>query len=131
MEKLLRNNQFFLLQAKHSFDSLDYTGVLGHASAQGYRLLHREAPDDDRLVVAHHGVAEAQQDVWRGDALLLAVDDVGLGKDCAPARQAGDGLGSGHEIGVVLDAESQPGHLILKEGASPARAVLVDRKLRG
>ena len=131
MEERIRNNQIFLLQAEYCFDSLDHAGVLGHAAAQGYRPLHREAPDDDRLVVTHHGVTEAQQDVGRGNALLLTVDDVGLGKDCAPARQAGDGLGLGHEIGVVLDAESQPGHLILKEGASPARAVLVDRKLRG
>ena len=98
------------------------------AAAQGHGLFHGKPPDDPRLVVAHHGVAKAQEDVRCGHPLLLPMDDVRFGEDRAAAGEPWDGAGLPHQAGVVLQFQSQPGHLILKEGAGTSGAVFIYRK---
>ena len=60
--------------------------------------------------------------------LLLPMDDVRFGEDRAAAGEPLDGAGLPHQAGVVLQFQSQPGHLILKEGAGTSGAVFIYRK---
>ena len=67
---------------------LDHTLIMPECRRTGHGF-PREAPDDHRLVVAHHGVAKAQEDVRCGHPLLLPVDDVRFGEDRAAAGELG------------------------------------------
>ena len=91
------HEQLVLAQAEHlahrSHDAL----VHEHAAGQRDRRLHGQRPHDGGLVCLHHGVAQALEDVLHRDALLLAVDDVGLGKDGTAARQARNRLRAAHD----------------------------------
>ena len=108
-----------------------HAGVQQHPARERHGRLHGQAAHDERLVALHHGVAEAEQNVLHGDALLLAVDDVRLGKDGAASRDAWNlmSLGAPHKCREVLDPEPQAGHLVLEERAGTRGAALVHGEL--
>ena len=66
----------------------DDARVAGDAAGEDNGLMDGETAHDRRLIVADHRVAQAEQDVLLGDALLLAVDDVGLGEHGAASVSA-------------------------------------------
>ena len=68
--------------------SPDDARVAGNAAGEDNGLMDGETAHDRRLIVADHRVAQAEQDVLLGDALLLAVDGVGLGEHGAASVSA-------------------------------------------
>lgn len=128
--RLLRHNQLVLRQIEHIADRADHARVARHAAAEDDRLFHRQIAHDGRLVIVDHGIAKPQQDIRRGHALLLAVNDIRLGKHGASAGQSRNAPGLLNQAGIILDVQPKAGHLILKKRTRAARAMLVDGKLR-
>ncbi len=117
-------------QAKHLAHRAHDAGVERDAARERDRCLHGKAAHDERLVALDHGVAQPQQDVLDGRALLLAVDDVRLREDGAPARDPRHRSRARDQPGVILDREAQARHLVLEEGARARGAALVHGELR-
>ena len=85
----------------------------------------------DSLIVPNHGITQPQQDIRRGNAFLLAVDDICFGKDRTPTGKARNTLCLLYQRRIILQLAAHTGHLILKKGTGAACAMLVGCKLRG
>lgn len=88
----LRNNEFFLTQTEYIPDGSDHACIAGNTTAEYHRFTDRQPPHDGSFVVADHGIAQTQKNIRRGNAFLLAVDDICFGKDRTPTGKAGDTL---------------------------------------
>ena len=84
----LRDDQLVRFEVEHVADGADDARVAGNAAGEDNGLMDGETAHDRRLIVADHRVAQAEQNVLLGDALLLAVDDVGLGEHGAASVSA-------------------------------------------
>ena len=94
------------------------------------RFADRQPPHNGRLIVADHGITQPQQDIRRGNAFLLAVDDIRFGKDCAATGKARNALRLLYQRRIILQLAAHTGHLVFKERTCTACAVFVDRKLK-
>ena len=129
--RFFRDDQFLFGQAEHIPDGPDHAGVAGHAAAEHHRFADRQPPHDGRLVVTDHRIAQSQQDIRRGNAFLLAVNDIRFGKHCAASGKPRDALRLLNQRRIILQLAAHTGHLILKKGTGAACAMLVGCKLRG
>ena len=129
--RFFRDDQFRFGQAEHIPDSPYHAGVAGHAAAEYHWFADRQPPHNGRLVVTDHRIAQSQQDIRRGNAFLLAVNDIRFGKHCAASGKPRDALRLLNQRRIILQLAAHTGHLILKKGPGAACAMLVGRKLRG
>ena len=126
ISKILRNDQILFRETKCVTYCLGHAGITGDTATEDNRFAHREILNDDGLVIADHGITETIQNIWNRNALLLAVDDICLGKDRASPGKTGNGSGFFHFPGIVFNPHSKAGHLIFKERAGTAGTVSAD-----
>ena len=117
----LREQRFFpayelvFPQAEDLAHGPHHAGVERHAARERHRRLDGQPANDERLEALDHGVAEAEQDILHGRALLLAMDDVGLCEHRAPPGDPRHRPGARDQLGIILDGEPESRHLVLKE----------------
>ena len=132
----LREQRFFpayelvFPQAEDLAHGPHHTGVERHAARERHRRLDGQPANDERLEALDHGVAEAEQDILHGRALLLAMDDVGLCEHRAPPGDPRHRPGARDQLGIILNREPEARHLVLKERARARSAALVHGELR-
>ena len=132
----LREQRFFpayelvFPQAEDLAHGPHHTGVERHAARERHRRLDGQPANDERLEALDHGVAEAEQDILHGRALLLAMDDVGLCEHRAPPGDPRHRPGARDQLGIILDGEPESRHLVLEERARARSAALVHGELR-
>ena len=121
----LGHEEVALLEVEGLVQRLHGALVGGDAADERDGRLHDLALGDRALEVAHHGVAEAAQDLGRLVALLLGVDHVGLGEHAAAPGDAGRLAGVEDDVADVLDLVEQAAGLLIHEGAGAGGAVAV------
>ena len=129
--RFFRDDQFLFGQAEHIPDSPDHAGVASHTAAEHHRFADRQLPYNGCFVVADHRIAQSQQNVRRGNAFLLSVNDIRLSEHRAAPRKTRNALRLFDQRRIILQLAAYTGHLILKKGTGAACAMLVGCKLRG
>ena len=129
VKHVVRAKKPLLAKAEDLAHGTDQACVERDAARKCHGRSHREPAHDCGLVAADHCVAESQEDVLDGHALLLPMDDVGLGEDGAAAGEARHVRGARDHVRVVLDAHAETTHLVFEERPRTRRAALVHCKL--
>ena len=113
--RFFRDDQFRFGQAEHIPDCSNHACIAGNTAAEYYRFTDRKPPHDGRLIVPNHGITQPQQDIRRGNAFLLAVDDICFGKDRTPTGKARNTLCLLYQRRVISQPAAHAGHLVFKE----------------
>ena len=121
----LRHEELALLKVERLPQRLYGASVGRHPADKRDGRLHDLALGDRALEIAHHGVAEAAQDLGGLVPLLLGVDHVRLGEHAAAAGDARRLAGIEDDVADVLDIVEEAARLLVHEGAGAGGAVAV------